>query len=98
MTADEELARLERQITGNHGMTPAGECKNDLPPPQARKPEKARHSIELIVAMAAVLAITGFAVNSVRQMPDQQAKSLRDGLIGSAAGLLVGYAVGKIGP
>jgi hypothetical protein len=97
MTADEELARLERQITGNHGMTPAGEGENALPP-QAKKPEKARHSIELIVAMAAVLAITGFAVNSVRQMPDQQAKSLRDGLIGSAAGLLVGYAVGKIGP
>ena len=39
----------------------------------------------------------GVAVNTVRQMPDQQAKTLQGDMIGGAAGLLVGYAVGYLG-
>lgn len=54
--------------------------------------------MDLIFGLAAVLAVVGLGVNTVRQMPDQQAKTLRDGLIGSAAGLLVGYGIGRFRP
>ncbi len=95
MTAEKELERLEREITGDTEQAPAG--KNGLLL-NATKQAKPRNSFDLILAMAAALAIIGFGVNTVRQMPDQQAKSLRDGLIGGAAGLLAGYAVGRFRP
>lgn len=93
MTAEEELERLEREINGTKEMLPTGKSAQLL---RAAKDAKPRHGFDFILAMAAALAIIGFAVNTVRQMPDQQANSMRDGLIGSAAGLLVGYAVGRI--
>jgi hypothetical protein len=45
-----------------------------------------------------MLAIMGVALNTVRQMPDEQAKTLRDGLIGGSAGMLIGYAIGRLKP
>lgn len=95
MTAEKELERLEREITGDKRMAPEG--KGDLSRVAAEH-GKPRNSFDLVLALAAALAIIGFGVNTVRQMPDQQAKSLRDGLIGGAAGLLVGYAVGRFRP
>jgi hypothetical protein len=66
-----------------------------LPPAKGNNPHS---SLDLILGLAAALAVVGLGVNTVRQMPDQQAKTLRDGLIGSAAGLLVGYGVGRFRP
>ena len=94
MTAEKELERLEREIAGG------------AEPPKGKPPQlsaggeepRPRNSFDLVLALAAALAIIGFGVNTVRQMPDQQAKSLRDGVIGGAAGLLVGYAVGRFWP
>ena len=95
MTAEKELERLEREITGDTEQDPEGKGGHSR---GAAKQAKPRNSFDLVLALAAALAIIGFGVNIVRQMPDQQAKSLRDGLIGGAAGLLVGYAVGRFRP
>jgi len=48
--------------------------------------------------LAAALAIIAMGVNTVRQMPEQQAKTFEDGLIGGATGLLVGYGIGRFRP
>ena len=95
MTAEKELERLEREITGDKEQAPKG--KGGLPR-EAAKQGKPHNSFDLVLVLAAALAIIGFGVNTVRQMPDQKAKSLEDGLIGGAAGLLVGYAVGRFWP
>jgi hypothetical protein len=95
MTAEKELERLEREIAGSEPRPSLN--KRGLLPPEGRE-AKPRNSFDLVLAFAAVLAIVGVGVNTIRQMPDQQAKSLRDGLIGGAAGLLVGYAIGRLRP
>lgn len=95
MTAEKELERLEREINGDKDPAPTGKGRLLL---KATRESKPRNSFDLILALAAALAIIGAGVNTVRQMPDQQARSLRDGLIGGAAGVLVGYAVGRFRP
>jgi hypothetical protein len=95
MTAEQELERLEREIAG--GKPKAALNKRGLLLPEGKE-AKPRNSFDLVLVCAAVLAIIGVGVNTIRQMPDQQAESLRDGLIGGAAGLLVGYAVGRARP
>ena len=95
MTAEKELERLEREIAGGKQQAPPNKQGLLLPRGEKAKP---RNSFDLILACAALLAIIGVGVNTIRQMPDQQAQSLRDGLIGGAAGLLVGYAVGRVRP
>jgi hypothetical protein len=92
MTAEEELERLEREITSDKENFPRAKSCLLL---RSAKDANPRHGFDFILAMAA-LAIIGFAVNTVRKMPDQQANIMRDGLIASAAGLLVGYAVDRI--
>jgi len=93
MTAEEELERLEREITSDKENFPRAKSSLAL---RSAKDANPRHGFDFILAMAAALAIIGFAVNTVRKMPDQQANIMRDGLIASAAGLLVGYAVDRI--
>jgi hypothetical protein len=95
MTAEQELKRLEREIESSKLQGAPHKRGLLLPPGKEAKP---RNSFDVVLACAAGLAIVGVGVNTIRQMPDQQAESLRDGLIGGAAGLLVGYAVGKFRP
>ena len=95
MTAEKELERLESEIAGGNAQAPRRGHPQLQP---GGKQANSRNSFDLILVLAAVLAIIGVGVNTIRQMPDQQAESLRDGLIGGAAGLLVGYAVGRVRP
>lgn len=97
MSAADDLKRIEREIEAKQSdaapLPPDGKA---LPP--AAKTRAPRNSFDLVLALAASLAIAGVGVNTVRQMPDQDAKTLRDGLIGATAGLLVGYSVGRFRP
>jgi len=67
-------------------------------PSRKRGGGKSKESLDVILAFVVILTITAFGINFVRQIPDEQAKTLRDGLIGGAAGLIVGYAVGRFRP
>jgi hypothetical protein len=96
MAAADELKRLEREIEGLD--VPARAVSEKQPALPAAKAGKPRSSFDLILAITAFLTIAGGAVNTIREMPDQQAKSLRDGLLGGACGLVVGYAVGRLRP
>ncbi len=99
MGTKDDLKRLERELERSHKQASeisAPETARPLLPPA--KGSKQHSSLDLILGLAAALAVVGLGVNTVRQMPDQQAKTLRDGLIGSAAGLLVGYGVGRFRP
>jgi hypothetical protein len=101
-TTDDDLKRLEREIARSHrkaeeaqgDIAPLG-SKPPLPPVKGSKPH---NSLDLILALAAALAIIAMGVNTVRQMPEQQVKTLRDGMIGGAAGLLIGYGIGRFRP
>lgn len=95
MSAEKELERLEREIACDNRQAPHSGHRPLLP--EGKQP-KSRNGFDLILVLAAGLAIIGVGVNTIRQMPDQQAKSLRDGLIGGAAGVLIGYAVGRVRP
>ncbi len=48
--------------------------------------------------MAAALVVLSFGANALRQMPEQQARNLADGALGGAAGVLIGYAIGRFRP
>lgn len=105
MSATDELKRLEREIErrakgaepkAQDPSAPQGPGATPRLPAASGKPP--RDSFDLILVLAAGLAIMGVAVNTVRQMPDEQAKSLRDGMIGGAAGLLAGYVIGRFRP
>jgi hypothetical protein len=96
MTAADELKRLEREIEGV--ALPARSVPKQQPVLTAARQGKTHNSFDVILVITACLAIAGVAVNTVRQMPDQQAETLRDGLLGSACGLVVGYAVGRLRP
>ena len=67
-------------------------------PPRKNGGDKPKDRLDVILALVVTLIITAFGVNIVRQIPDEQAKTLRDSLIGSAAGLIVGYAFGRFRP
>jgi hypothetical protein len=95
MSAEKELERLEREIADTSTQAPLSSRTLFLP---AGKQAKPWNSFDLILVLADSLAVVGIGVNTVRQMPDQQAKSLRDGLLGDAAGLLVGYPLGSFRP
>ena len=95
MTAEKELERLEREIADTSTQALLSSRTLFLP---AGKQAKPWNSLDLILVLADSLAVVGIGVNTVRQMPDQQAKSLRDGLLGDAARLLVGYALGSFRP
>ncbi len=99
MGTRDDLKRLERELERSHkqasDVSAPETTRSLLPPAKGTKPH---NSLDLILGLAAALAVVGLGVNTVRQMPDQQAKTLRDGLIGSAAGLLVGYGVGRFRP
>jgi capsular polysaccharide biosynthesis protein len=99
MGTKDDLHRIERELERSHkqvsDVSAPETARPLLPPAKASKPHS---SLDLILGLAAALAVVGLGVNTVRQMPDQQAKTLRDGLIGSAAGLLVGYGVGRFRP
>lgn len=102
MSTADHLKRLEREIARSHrkaeeaqGESAALGSKPPLPPAKGHKPH---NSLDLILALAASLAIIAMGVNTVRQMPEQQVKTLRDGLIGGAAGLLIGYGIGRFRP
>ena len=95
MKVEKELERLEREIAGSSSQASPTQRGLLLP---AAKEAKPRNRFDLVLALAAVLVITGVGVNSIRQMPDEYAKSLRDGLIGSAVGLFAGYAIGRFRP
>jgi hypothetical protein len=97
-TAD-ELKRLEREIERRESQA------RDVPAPPVSRPvlppaegRRSRNSFDLILVLAAALAIIGMGVNTLRQMPEQQAKTLSDGMVGGAAGLLVGYGIGRFRP
>jgi hypothetical protein len=96
MSAADEIQRLEREIdqrgAGQSVQVPA------VSPRLPGKPAKQSHHMDLILGVATMLAVAGFAVHTLRQMPEQQLKTLGDGLIGAAAGLLVGYGVGRFRP
>jgi hypothetical protein len=97
-TAD-DLKRLEREIERGQrqaqGASTPIASRPLLPPAKGSKP---LNSFDLILVLAAALAIIAVGVNTVRQMPEQQAKTFEDGLIGGAAGLLVGYGIGRFRP
>jgi hypothetical protein len=97
-TAD-DLKRLEREIErdqrqAQEELKPLTSIPL-LPPAKGSKPY---NSFDLILLLAAALAIIAMGVNTVRQMPEQQAKTFEDGLIGGATGLLVGYGIGRFRP
>jgi hypothetical protein len=73
-------------------------AKKGSQPPKKNGGGKPKDSLDVMLALVVTLTITAFGVNIVRQIPDEQAKTLRDGLIGGAAGLLVGYVVGRFRP
>jgi hypothetical protein len=99
MSTADDLKRLEREIERGRqqaqGDSASLASRPLLPPAKGSKPH---NSFDLILVLAASLAIIAVGVNTVRQMPEQQAKTLRDGLIGGAAGLLVGYGIGRFRP
>ena len=102
MSAADELQRLEREI--DEKAVRVGDklqATHPCPQPPKEKREQGRSSyssFDLILGLSAMLAIMGVALNTVRQMPDEQAKTLRDGLIGGSAGMLIGYAIGRLRP
>jgi hypothetical protein len=100
MSAADELKRLEREIERRAKGTTEPKAQGPGAPPRlpAASGKPPRDSFDLILVLAAGLVIMGIAVNTVRKMPDEQAKSLRDGMIGGAAGLAAGYAVGRLRP
>jgi hypothetical protein len=99
MGTKDDLERLERELERSHKQASAVSAQETarplLPPAKGSKPHS---SLDLVLGLAAALAVIGLLVNTVQQIPGQQAKTLRDGLIGSAAGLLVGYGVGRFRP
>ena len=95
MKVEKELERLEREIAGSSSQASPNQRGLLVP---AAKEAKSRNRFDLVLALAAVLVITGVGVNSIRQMSDEYAKSLRDGLVGSAAGLFAGYSIGRFRP
>ncbi len=95
MSAADELKRLEREIDQRGAAQPASPPVGS-PRLPGRQAKPCAHT-DLILGLAALLAVAGFAVHTLRQMPEQQAKTLADGMIG-AAGLLVGYGVGRFRP
>ena len=95
MNAEKELERLEREIAGSKIQDSPNKPVLLLPEGKEAKP---RNGFDLVLALSAVLVVVGVGVNTIRQMPDEHAKSLRDGLIGGAAGMLVGYSVAKFRP
>jgi hypothetical protein len=99
VSAADDLKRLEREIEQGQRRaqgepTPIA-SRPLLPPTKGSKPH---NSFDLILVLAAALATIAVGVNTVRQMPEQQAKTFADGLIGGASGLLVGYAIGRFRP
>jgi|688.fasta_scaffold232827_1 hypothetical protein len=99
MSAADELQRLEREIEEkvmSAGKKPKATQTPTRLPEGKGKPSYS--SFDLILALAAMSAIIGVTLNTVRQMPDEHAKTLRDGLIGGSAGLLIGYAIGRLKP
>ena len=77
MGTKDDLHRIERELERSHkqvsDVSAPETARPLLPPAKASKPHS---SLDLILGLAAALAVVGLGVNTVRQMPDQQAKTL----------------------
>ena len=97
MSAADELGRFEREIDAKT----AGDLKQSAPG-KAKRPssggEKRRSSLDMILVLCAALAAGAVGIYWVQQMPAERATALQNGLIGGSAGLLIGYAVGRLRP
>ena len=97
MSAADELGRLEREIDAKS----AGALKQ--PAPGKKKQlgsggEKRRSSLDMILVLCAALAAGAVGIYWVQRMPAERATALQNGLIGGSAGVLIGYAVGRLRP
>jgi len=97
MSAADELGRLEREIDAKS----AGDLKQSAAG-NGNQPgsggEKRRSSLDMILVLCAALAAGAVGIYWVQRMPAERATALQNGLIGGSAGVLIGYAVGRLRP
>ncbi|MFO8238319.1 MAG: hypothetical protein R6U00_08760 [Prochlorococcaceae cyanobacterium] len=99
MSAADELQRLEHEIDAaeRQRRQPPGEVEPLKPTEKPAPPERHRsRSFDIALAACALLVTASVGIYLVRRMESQSAMALQSGLTGAAAGMLAGYAVGRL--
>lgn len=99
MSAADELQRLEREIDAaeRQRRQPPGNAEQLKPAEKQPQPERQRsRSFDIALAACALLVAASVGIYWVRRMEPQNATALQNGLTGAAAGMVAGYAVGRL--
>ena len=86
----DEINRIERELDQE-----AGKLKK---PQSSSKPSKKHQSLDAVVATSGLLVVVAIAIVFGGRLNDTQRAALSGGVLGGAAGLLVGYVVGRLKP
>ena len=84
----DEINRIERELDQE-----AGKLKK---PQSSGKPTKKHQSLDAVVATSGLLVVVAIAIVFGGRLNVTQRAALSGGVLGGAAGLLVGYGVGRI--
>ena len=83
----DEINRIERELDQQRGT---------LKKPQPSGKTKKHQSLDAVVATSGLLVVVAFAIVFGGRLNVTQRAALTGGVLGGAAGLLVGYGVGRI--
>ena len=86
-TPHDEINRIERELDQQ-----AGKLKKPQPSDKTKK----HQSLDAVVATSGLLVVVALAIVFGGRLNVTQRAALTGGVLGGAAGLLVGYGVGRI--
>ena len=84
----DQTNRIERDLETKGGKLAKGQ--------QSGKPAKKHRSLDAVIATSGLLVVVAFAIVFGGRLNVTQRAALSGGVLGGAAGLLVGYVVGRI--